>query len=462
MSGLVPGPLRTTDGWAWDARVGALRGRVLGPADAAEARAAWAVVAALRGGLPAMRDWPWTAAFVRHYGDVVRSWFVLVEDAEGTLHGVALLGRITRWYGPVPVRTLWIGAANGPVGQEICAEFSPVLARPGLESAVARAVVRTARGLPAWDELRADGLSPQDAATLAAAWTATADDGPTPAPAASPGPAGVAGGGRTSPAAGSGAPVGFAGRGRRDGPVATRPGDPRRAWSTAVDVRVRAEPAPAFRLDRLEPGADVASRLRGGARRRARASLRAFAAHAPLAVDWVTDRDGAAVVLDELIALHQARWTAGGAPGMFGPGRFRDLHRDLAPALVADGRAVLFRLRAGDRTVGCLYHLVDGDRLAFYQCGFASFGDNRLRPGLVTHLRCMEEARARGFAVYDLLAGDARYKRELADDLPDRLRLSFRRPRLRLRAYDAARSAREQVRARAARGGGPAVEGSPS
>lgn len=367
---------------------GSLRGRILGPDRADEARAAWERIAALRGGLPAMRDWAWTAAWLRHYGDAVPSSFVLVEDDAGELHGVALISRTRRWFGPVPIRSLWVGAANAPRGAEICAEFSPVLARPGREAEATRAVIDAARGLRGWDQLRADGVPVADAAAFAAAW-----------------------------------------------PVAR--------------TATRTEPAPLFRLADLDPAADVASGLPGGPRRRARASLRALQARGPLTVEWATEPTHAAEILEELVALHQARWTADGEPGLFAPGRFAATHRELVPQLTSAGRAVLFRLRADGQTIGCLYLLADGDRLAFYQSGFQTFEDNRLRPGLVTHLRCMEEARARGFAIYDFLSYDARYKRELSNDADATVRIALRRRRARLWAYDRAVALRERRRGRA-------------
>lgn len=358
-----------------------LRTRLLDATDLATAERAWATIRTARGSLPVMRDWPWTATWLAHYGDVVRCRFVLVEDASGALQGAALLGRSRRRFGPVVLRDLWIGTANSPLGEEICAEFSPVLALPGREAEVARAVVAAARGMGRWDQLRADGVPEADVPSLTAGWP-------------------------------------------------------------AERVRLQEEPAPQFLLSGLAEGADVPSGLSGGARRRARASLRALEARGPLEVEWATDADHARDVLAELAELHQARWTADGHPGLFAEGRFAAVHRELAPRLAAEGRAVLFRLRSAGHTVGCLYHLIDGDRLAFYQSGFATFEDNRLRPGLVTHLRCMAEARDRGFGTYDFLAGDVRYKRDLSNARATTCRVVLRRPRLRLRLYDAARALR--------------------
>ncbi|CAB4947683.1 unannotated protein [freshwater metagenome] len=363
---------------------GPLRGRVV-DARSDEAARAWATLSALRGGLPVMRDRAWTDAWARTYGDVTRPAYVLVEDAAGTLQGGALIASSRRWFGPVPIRTLWIGTANTPRGQEVCSEFSPVLAHPGREAEVVRAVRATARRARRWDQIRIDGVPEDDVAAHVAGWP-------------------------------------------------------------AERVRRRADPAPRFRLDRLAPGAEVATGLSGGPRRRARTSLRALAAAGRVETEWATSPDDVGDVLEDLMRLHQARWTRDGHPGLFGDGRFAAMHRGLLPTLAAQGRAVLFRLRLDGETVGCLYLLVDGDRLAFYQSGFADLGDNRLRPGLVTHLHCMAEARDRGYAVYDFLAGDARYKRELSDERLTTTRIELRRPRVRLALFDVAHRGREWVR----------------
>lgn len=163
-------------------------------------------------------------------------------------------------------------------------------------------------------------------------------------------------------------------------------------------------------------GGDVLAALRSGVRSRVRQSMRAAGT---VDVEWAATPERAADVLEELIALHTQRWRAAGEPGAFAQPRFAAFHRDVAPRLAAEGRAMLFRARAGGTTVGCLYGFVDRGELLFYQSGFSASGDNRLRPGLLTHVLAMQACSDRGLDVYDFLAGEARYKDELSSDRRD-------------------------------------------
>jgi CelD/BcsL family acetyltransferase involved in cellulose biosynthesis len=133
-------------------------------------------------------------------------------------------------------------------------------------------------------------------------------------------------------------------------------------------------------------------------------------------------------VLDELIDLHGRRWAADGAPGAFASPRLVGFHRDLADRWVGSGRVRLFRARAGGETVGCLYGMVEDDRLLFYQSGLRAEADNRRRPGLVAHVAFMEACRLDGLREYDFLAGESRYKRELSTGAVELLWGTVRRP----------------------------------
>jgi CelD/BcsL family acetyltransferase involved in cellulose biosynthesis len=73
----------------------------------------------------------------------------------------------------------------------------------------------------------------------------------------------------------------------------------------------------------------------------------------------------------------------------------------------------LTRVSVGGETIGALYNFVSGDRVYNYQSGFRYESDNQLVPGFVTHLLAAERYREDGFAIYDMMGGEAEYKRRL-------------------------------------------------
>jgi len=158
-------------------------------------------------------------------------------------------------------------------------------------------------------------------------------------------------------------------------------------------------------------GGDVLGVLGKGPRSRIRRSLRGMGAVEGV---WAESVDAALSSFDELVRLHQKRWLAAGEPGAFASSRAVAFHRELIERLLPTGRAMLYRVRANGETVACLYGMVDRNRLLFYQSGVLEQNDQKLKPGLVAHALCMQACLERGLDGYDFLAGDARYKRELA------------------------------------------------
>lgn len=148
----------------------------------------------------------------------------------------------------------------------------------------------------------------------------------------------------------------------------------------------------------------------------------------PLVVEEATDAAHATSIYDELVQLHGARWRAAGQPGAFADPWFDAFHRRLIEARLASGEIQLLRVRAGERTVGCLYNFVYRDRVAFYQCGLAAPAGPHDKPGLVTHAAAIEHAARAGLAIYDFLAGEARYKRNLSTDTAELVWARFQRP----------------------------------
>lgn len=190
----------------------------------------------------------------------------------------------------------------------------------------------------------------------------------------------------------------------------------------------------------LQAGDDVLAALSGSRRQRIRRTLRAFG---ELEADWAETAEEALATLDELIDLHQRRWGEVGEPGAFAQPRFAAFHRALIARLVPRGQAALVRVRRGAETVGCLYGLIDGQRLCFYQGGLQSYDDNRLRAGVAAHVTFMQACRERGLTEYDFLAPAARYKDELASRADELTWIELTRPRnWRMRLSDTTRALR--------------------
>jgi hypothetical protein len=197
-------------------------------------------------------------------------------------------------------------------------------------------------------------------------------------------------------------------------------------------------------------GGEVLGMLRRNTRTMVRRSLRGLGA---VQTEWAETPEHALDILDELVALHQARWVRAGQPGAFASPRFAGFHRALVPRLARTGDVILFRARAAAGTVGCVYAFVDRGRVLFYQSGLASYADRQIRPGFVAHALCMQSSYERGLKEYDFLAGDSRYKRELSTRERELVWATWRRPALRWQVMDELVRLRRQVRAVARRAG---------
>lgn len=118
--------------------------------------------------------------------------------------------------------------------------------------------------------------------------------------------------------------------------------------------------------------------------------------------------------LDELAALHNARWKGRGIEGSFETTEVVEFHRRMIAQLVPRGSLDLMVARAGERAIGYLYNLIDRGKVYFFQSGFAAEDDSKVKPGLLTHALAIEYYRRGSLREYDFLAGDAQYKRSLA------------------------------------------------
>jgi Acetyltransferase (GNAT) domain len=158
--------------------------------------------------------------------------------------------------------------------------------------------------------------------------------------------------------------------------------------------------------------------------------------------EWADGPVHAREILDELMVLHQKRWQSRGQPGVFASARFAGFHRELVSRLAATDEVCLFRIRDQYETLSCLYGFIEGRRLMTYQHGTPIKAGQRLSPGLVAEVLCMQASYDRGLAVYDHLSGDSEFKRSLSNGADTLVWAATRRGRLRWAAVETAREAR--------------------
>lgn len=212
---------------------------------------------------------------------------------------------------------------------------------------------------------------------------------------------------------------------------------PEAAAVLAEELPHEASPQQSWTI-RLDPDRTVYDGLKGSVRRLVRQARESLE---PAAPEQVVSVLAAREAMDEMALLHQERWNAVGRPGVFASRRLAGFLTDLTEAWLDSGRVLLYRLPdSGGKALGCVVGFVEDDRFLYYQAGFRRFPDNRKRAGLLSHVEFAELCRRRGMREYELLAGDARYKRQLSGGEYNTLYWSsYRRPSIRNSGIDLAR-----------------------
>lgn len=192
-----------------------------------------------------------------------------------------------------------------------------------------------------------------------------------------------------------------------------------RAIAEAVDSArwkiVAANRQPTFEVDlgaAAAVGADYLASLSGSLGAQLRRSLRRYEERGPLSFRIAATPQEREQAWSDLVALHEEGWRRRGRGGVFANPEFAAFHRRLMTS--APAKVHLASVCCGKETIACLYNFVEGGRVLNYQSGFRFEDDNQLKPGFIAHSLAIGHYAAQGFSVYDLLAGDAPYKRRLA------------------------------------------------
>lgn len=156
------------------------------------------------------------------------------------------------------------------------------------------------------------------------------------------------------------------------------------------------------------------SRLSANGRQQARRLLKG-ARQAGVVFEVADTPEQAQQFFDDMVTLHQARWTAAGQPGCFASDTFTRFHRCLVERWLASGRAILSRLRLADQTLAVKYGFRQGTKLDFYQSGVLMSDAQGIKsPGIVSFLMLMQYLAEHGITAFDFLRGSSHYKQRLA------------------------------------------------
>lgn len=191
-----------------------------------------------------------------------------------------------------------------------------------------------------------------------------------------------------------------------------------------------------------EEGGELISVFGDSTRKGIRQNLRDYGT---VDVEWAQTAETAHAAFDELIVLHQERWTAEGQPGCYSSPRFTAFHRELIDRLVPAGQMVIVRVKAGGTTLGCSQLLLDRGRAMVYQGGRIA-NSGKKSPGLITDYLSMLACLNRGYDAYDFMAGDTIHKRRLSTHAMPLVWAEYRWPGWRLPLIDTLRSCKHQVK----------------
>lgn len=169
-------------------------------------------------------------------------------------------------------------------------------------------------------------------------------------------------------------------------------------------------------LDRI--GAGVEGYLDGLSKNRraqVRRSLRLYEAAGVLQLAEAETIDQAMEYLERLKFLHTRRWQVKGKSGVFSNPLWERFHRAVIRGGFPAGEVQLLKVTSGSRELGYLYNLIWRRHVYVLQTGFETVADKRMMPGYVVHALAVAHNKDKGMALYDLMHGDALYKRMLCN-----------------------------------------------
>jgi CelD/BcsL family acetyltransferase involved in cellulose biosynthesis len=302
-------------------------------------------------------SWSWIKTWLDNYDDTVQPIFTFGKQGNQSI-GAALITKATHRIRGIPIPSVHLGTAGEPEKETTRVKYNKLLVAPENLDAFAAGLIHTLQQQFRWSELRLDGFVPEQASALI-----------------------------------------------------------RAGANAGLHFRVDEKKSPAFDFQRAADKGyqNVISALKHK-KKRLRKHISAFdIPPGALTVEWAETPDQAKKILNQLIALHSQRWKSKEQAGAFQANRVKEYHENLIDALFPPS-LIAFRVKQGERTIGCLFAFVEDGHVLGYKSGIDLSADiKNLVPGLVTHVLFMEQCMRRGYKQYDFLAGEAEYQAQLSN-----------------------------------------------
>jgi len=299
----------------------------------------------------AFMSWEWMYSWWETFGATGISLIIIgVRDRAGKLIALApLIKEQVRWRGLVPLNRIRFLGTGENEEDEVCSEYLDIIVESDQErAAIVRRVIAWLQEHEKWDEIVLDPVA-KDSSVF------------------------------------DGLP---------------------QAMQQGIHVR---EMAPAYFLPLPGNWEEFLNSLSSNQRSRIRKSIRELEKIGDVQLDVADLQQEPGPMFDELVVLHQRRWTEVGKPGVFASTKFLAFHRALISRLREGDGVFLAALKLDQKVIGCVYCLVQNTKVYFYQSGVdteISSGNSRIKPGLALHAMAIRYFIGNGMTEYDFLAGD--------------------------------------------------------
>jgi len=132
-----------------------------------------------------------------------------------------------------------------------------------------------------------------------------------------------------------------------------------------------------------------------------------------LKLESPTEPSSVAILVDQLVELHQQRWTQVGETGTFHDDNVRHFIQEVAARALEKDNLWLVALKLDGQLMSAALSLIGDDRRAYCYCTATDLSEEKLQPGNLLTMWMIQEAHRRKLQGIDFLRGDEEYKRRL-------------------------------------------------